>query len=218
MAAQTQAQAQIDRREVIAIIRALAKVRKFVVRYGEIREELSAMIEDDEEYYKVEDMLYEHISEGRIKHAYKIYDDVDGSDGDVIVVAPKELSAQQLATLEELARLYEFAKYDGSDDRAEIDAVIHNLVKMWFSSCTRVSSPAEAIYALAREYGLRVEEDDRLDSFSYRGNIYYSVEGLGVRLAKCVDYCNYCADFPNPSWSFIEKCYTWHFEGEEEGT
>jgi hypothetical protein len=211
---QAQNQTQVDRREIVAIVKALARTRMFVVRYRDVYEELASMIDSDEEFYEIENRLYEDISEGRIRYAYKIYADTEDSDNDVIVVTPDGLSEQQLAVIREIARLYAFAKYDGSDGRAELDVVIHNLVKMWFSSCTRATSPAESIIQLAKNYGLRVEEEDRVDNRTYTGSVYYSVEGLGVRIVRDVGYCNYCMDFPNMAWSFVEKCTEWRFESE----
>jgi hypothetical protein len=216
MAVQAQAVQEVDRREIIAIIRAVAKARKFAVWYSDIYDELSAMIESDDEFHRLENKLYEDIAEGRIRHVYRVGSACDDSDCDIIVVAPGELSARQLEMLRELAQLYQFARWDASEDRDELDAVMHNLVKMWFSGCTKAASPAETIYTLARAYSLKIEEDSRLSDFDYRGSIYYGVEGLGVRLEKRVDYCNHCVDFPDASQSFVEKCTVWRFEGEGE--
>jgi len=71
--------------------------------------------------------------------------------------------------------------------------------------------PAEAIYELAKNYGLEIEEED-LDRW-YVGQVFYRVEGLNVRLVKGIGYCNDCVNFSTNN-SFIEKCKSWYFEDE----
>jgi hypothetical protein len=207
---------QIDKREVIAIIRAIEKRRSFVVWYGDIYDELSKLIDDDDEFHKIENKLYEDINDGRIENVYWFRGTCDDSECDIVVVSPRKLlSDGALTVIEKLTRLYRFKGYDGDrDEREELTQTIHNLVKMWNSGCTNMSSPAEAVYMLARGYGLKIEEEPHLDRW-YAGKIYYTVEGLDKRIVKSLWYCNDCVDFSMNN-SFIEKCKSWHFEDDED--
>ena len=209
-----QAPVDIDKREIIAIINAVAKRRSFVVWYGDIYDELRNIVEDDDEFHEIENKLYEDIVDGKIKNVYRFWGTCDSSECDIVVVSPVELDERQLKILEELVRLYSFKRYDGDEDeRGELTLTIHNLIKMWSSSCLKTSSPAEAVYNLAKAYGLEIEEEEHLDRW-YAGNIYYTVERLDKRIVKSLWYCNDCVNFDTGN-NFIEKCKTWYFEGEE---
>jgi len=206
---------QIDRRAIIAIARAVAERKSFVVWYADVYDALRGMIEDDDEFHKVEDKLYEDIAEGRIKNVYRFGGPCDDSDCDIIVVSPIELDENQLEILRELSRLYSFKRYDGDEEeRRELTLVLHNLIKMWASGCLKISGPAEAVYMLAKRYGLEVEEEERLDRW-YVGQIFYRVQGLDVRIVKSLYYCNDCINFSTGN-NFIEKCKSWHFEDDED--
>ena len=205
-------QTQIDKRAIIAIARAVAEKRSFVVWYGDIYDALRDIIEDDE-FHEVENKLYEDVVNGRIKNVYRFWGTCDDSECDVVVVAPFELGEKQLKIIEELAQLYSFKGYDGDEkEREELTQTLHNLIRMWSSGCLKMSGPAEAIYELAKNYGLEIEEEEDLDRW-YAGKIYYRVEGLNVRLVKDIGYCNDCVNFSTNN-SFIEKCKSWHFEDE----
>jgi hypothetical protein len=210
---QNQPPQQIDKRAVIAIIRAIEKRRSFVLWYGDIYDELRSLIEDDDEFHEIENRMYEDIAEGRIENVYRFWGTCDSSECDIIIVSPIELDENQLRMLEELSRLYSFRGYDGDEEeREELTQTIHNLIKMWASGCLKMSGPAEGAYALAKRYGLEIEEEERLDRW-YAGKVFYRVQGLDVRIVKRLWYCNYCADFSTNN-SFIEKCKSWHFEDE----
>ncbi len=207
--------ATIDKRAIIAIIRAVAKKKSFVVWYGDIYDELRSLIEDDDEFHEVESALYDTIVDGKIRGVYRFWGVCGDSECDIVVVSPVELGEDKLKMLRELSQLYSFKGYDGDEDeRGELTATIHNLVKMWSSSCLKRSSPAEAIYNLAKAYGLEIEEEPRLDKW-YTGVIYYTVEGLDKRIMKSLWYCNDCVNFDTNN-NFIEKCKSWHFEDEED--
>jgi hypothetical protein len=217
MNTQTQIQTpqQIDKRAVIAIARAVEKRRSYVLWYGDIYDELRSLIEDDEEFHRVENRLYEDIVDGRIRNVYRFWGTCDDSECDIIVVSPIVLNENQLKMLRELSRLYSFKRYDGNEEREELTLVLHNLIKMWSSSCLKISGPAEAVYELAKNYGLEIKEEEYLDRW-YAGNIYYTVEGLDDnRIVKTLWYCNDCVDFSTGN-SFIEKCKSWRFEDDEE--
>lgn len=68
----TQTQPQIDKRAIVAIARAVAEKRSFVVWYGDIYDALRDIIEDDE-FHEVENKLYEDVVNGRIKNVYRFW-------------------------------------------------------------------------------------------------------------------------------------------------
>jgi hypothetical protein len=210
---QTSQNPQIDKRAIIAIARALAQRRSFVVWYGDIYDQLRDMIENDDEFHEVENKLYEDIVESRIKNVYRFWGTCDDSDCDIVIVSPRELSDGELKIVEELTQLYRFKGYDGDEDeREEMTQTLHNLIKMWNSGCLKMSEPAEAVYVLAKNYGLEIEEEEDLDRW-YAGKIYYRIEGIETRIVKSIGYCNDCVDFSTNN-SFIEKCRSWRFEDE----
>ena len=212
---QTQTQNQIDKRAIIAIIRAIEKKRSFVVWYGDIYDELYEMIDDDDEFHETENKLYEDIVAGRIKNVHRFWGACDASECDIVVASPVELDESQLKMLKELAELYSFKGYEGDEDeREELTLTLHNLIKMWSSGCTKMSGPAEAIFELAKNYGLEIEEEERLNHW-YVGQVLYRIEGLDRRIMKDIGYCNDCIDF-SMNENFIEKCKSWHFEDDED--
>jgi hypothetical protein len=214
-AARQQNSAPIDKRGVIAIINAVAKKRSYVIWYGDIYDRLRELIDDDDEFHEVENRLYDDIVDGRIKNVYRFWGPCDDSECDIVVVSPVELDEEKLKMLKELTQLYNFKGYDGDEDeREELTQAIHNLVKMWSSSCLKMSSPAEAIYNLAKAYGLEIEEEERLDRW-YAGQVFYRIEYLETRIVKDIGYCNDCINFGTNN-NFIEKCRSWHFEDEVE--
>ena len=212
---QNETQTQIDKRAVIAIARAVAEKRSFVVWYGDIYDQLRGLIEDYDEFHEVENKLYEDVVEGKIKNVYRFWGTCGDSECDIVIVSPRELSEGKLKIIKELTQLYRFKDYDGDEDeREELTQTLHNLVKMWASGCMHISGPAEAIYELAKNYGLEIEEEERLDRW-YVGQVLYRIEGLDVRIMEDIGYCNDCIDFDTNN-NFIEKCRSWHFEDETE--
>jgi hypothetical protein len=205
----------VDKRAIMAIINAVARRNSFVVWYGDIYDELRKLIEDDDEFHKIENKLYDDIVEERIKNVYRFWGPCGDSECDIVVLSPVGLNEEQLKIIKELAQLYSFKQYDGDEDeREELTTTIHNLVKMWSSSCLKISSPAEAIYDLAKTYNIEIKEEGRLDKW-YTGEIYYTIEGLKTRVVKSLWYCNDCVNFSTNN-NFIEKCKSWHFEDDEE--
>ncbi len=205
---------QVDKRAIAAIIRAIYDTRSFVVWYGNIYEPLRYMINDDDEFHEIENKLYEDIVEGRIKNVYRFQGPCGDSECDIVVISPIELDENQLKMLSKLTELYRFKGYDGDEsEREELTQTLHNLVKMWASGCLRMSSPAEAVYMLARRYGLEIEEEEHLDRW-YAGKVLYHIEGLDTRVVKWIDYCNDCIHFSTGN-NFIEKCVGWRFEDED---
>jgi hypothetical protein len=202
-------QVQIDKKIATALIRAVAEKNSFVMRYGDIYDQLDGLVEDDDEFYRLEDKMYEAISEGLLHGVYKFPGPCEDSDCDIVVVSPEPLSEEALKVIEYIASLYQFSPYDGSGERREVDRVIHNFVKMQASGCLEVASPAKAVYALAKAHGLTVQDELQLDEW-YTGKVIYRIEGLDKSVVKEVYYCNRCVSFPDNE-SFIEKCRSWRF-------
>jgi len=211
---QNQEQNQIDKRAIMAIVHAVTEKRSFVVWYGDIYYELHGLINDDDEFHEVENRLYENIAEMRIRNVYRFQGPCGDSDCDIVVVSPSELDESQLNMLRELSQLYRFKGYDGDEDeREELTLTLHNLIKMWSSSCLKKSSPAESVYTLAKNYGLEIEEEEQLGRW-YTGQVFYRINSLDTRVVKEIFYCNDCIDFSTNN-NFIEKCTSWRFEDEE---
>ncbi len=213
MEIQTQNQIQIDRRIITAILRAVAERNSFVVRYHDIYDQLDGLAEDGGKFYRLEDKAYEAISEGLLRGVYKFPGPCEDSDCDIVVVSPEPLSEEALRVIEYIASLYQFRPYDGSGRREEVDRIIHNFVKMQTSSCLEVSSPAKAVYELAKAYGLVMHEKAQLDEW-HVGRVIYEVKGLDRLVVKEIYYCNRCLSFPDNE-QFIEKCRSWRFAGKE---
>ena len=210
MGAQNQTQ-QIDKRAILAVIKAVAKTNSFVMPYAVVMDELSEMIEDDDEYYKVEDELYDALYMGKLKYVYDIYR-FDDSSADLIVVSPIELSKEQLQILHEVASVYAYEDeaYDA------VVTVINNLIEKWASNCLEVKKPATAVFVLAKEYGLNVKViEDETKREPYTGRIVYDIDGV-VNVVKHVFYCNNCINGARFNGTFIEKCSSWEFEDNSE--
>ena len=201
-------QTQIDRRIITAIIRAVAERGSFVVQYRDIYEQLNRIIKNSGEFYKLEGATYEAVSEGLLRGVYKLPGPCEGGDCDVIVVSPEPLSRETLKVIEYIASLHQFRLYDG--EKEEVDRVIHNFVKMQTSSCLEASSPARAVYEVAKAHGLAVREEVQLDEWG-GGKVTYKIDGIYKSVVKEIYYCNRCLSFYDDE-EFIEKCRSWHFE------
>jgi hypothetical protein len=207
MEVQIKNQTQIDRRIIKAVLRAVVERNSFVVLYRDIYGQLRRLVEDDDEFYKLEDAAYEAISEGLLRGVYKLPGPCEDSSCDIVVASPEPLSREVLDVVEHLAGLYQFKLYDGK--RSEVARVLHNFVKMQVSGCLEAASPAKAVYSLAKTYGLAVQEEAQLDEW-HVGEIIYKIEGLNRPVVKEVYYCNNCVNF-HINDQFIEKCRSWRF-------
>jgi hypothetical protein len=198
----------VDRREVLAIIRAVERNRSLVLWYEDVVRELHNVAEGD--FDELNNKLYKDIMEGRIKNVYGFIGPCSVATCDVVVVAPEALSKRQLNMIEELAKLYRFKGYDGNDEYVEAARTIHNVVKMWASRCHRMSDPAEAVYVLATSYGLVVGEEPRLNKWGV-GKVYYKIVGLDAYVVKKVFRCSGCVDILMTR-NYVGECTSWHFE------
>jgi hypothetical protein len=200
---------QIDKRAVIAVLRAVAERNSFAVRYSDVYGQLRWLVAG-EELYELENEMYEAISEGLLRGVYKFPGPCEDGSCDVVVVSPKPLSEEALKVIKHVAPLYQLCPYDGNRDRTEVDVVIHNFVKTQVSGCLEVASPAKAVYELAKAYGLAVQEEAQLDEWG-TGKVVYRIEGIYKPVVKEVYYCNKCLSFPDGE-DFAEKCRSWRFE------
>lgn len=197
---ETQKAGQVDKRVVLAIIKALMRVGKLVVPREVVEEELRQMVKNDDEFWE---LLYElDFSESMRKHVYPFYD--------WLVTSPRKLSDEQLATLNELGRLYNFEKtfdyepFEGYKDA--IINVVHTLIKMWNDPCFGLVSAAEAAYDLAVFNGLdtkKVEDTLHKDPDGI-GHITYSIEDsilVSMSLSPCI-----CGEERGDctKWEFVE--------------
>jgi len=197
-------------RAIIAIIKTVAEYNRFIIPYGAITDVLDEMIEDVDEYSKVENELYDALNEGRLKYVYDIYQ-FDDSSSDLIVVSPKELNKEQLQILHEIASVYAYndKTYDA------VVMVINNLIEQWASDCLEVKHPASAIFVLAKEYGLDIKIiKDETKREPYTGRVVYDINGI-VTVTKRVFYCNNCINGDWFNGTFIEKCKTWEIGNQD---
>jgi hypothetical protein len=194
----------VDRREVLAIIRAIERSRSFVLWYEDVVRELRNIAGDE-----LSDRLYEDIMERRISNVYGFPGPCSTAACDVVVVAPETLSEKQLNMIAELAKLYRFKGYDGDSEYVEVARTIHNFVKMATSGCYCMSDPAEAAYVLAASYGLVSKEEARLNRWGV-GKVVYEVEGLNARIVKELFYCNGCIDSLMGN-NYMDLCVAWRF-------
>jgi hypothetical protein len=200
----------VDRRAIIALIKAVAGFDSFVIPYSAVMDELSDMIEDYDEYHKIEESLYDAIYDGKLEYVYNIYQ-FDDFTMDLIVVSPEPLSKEQLQILHEIASVY-----DTETDDAVV-MIINKLVEKWTSSCLEVSGPAKAILTLAKKYGLNVRlVTDETKREPYTGRVVYDIENA-VTVVKHVFYCNNCINGDWFNGTFIEKCETWEIADDEGG-
>jgi len=218
---QTQQAQQIDKRAILAVIKAVAKNNSFVIRFGDIEDELAGMVEDEEEFDRLrEELLYS--SQERLKYIYYIYENERESWFDRVVVSPIELNENQLRVLSEVAELLDYGfsrdEYENRNIDEVITKVINGLVRKWSMSCTEDSTPALAVYKIAKSHNLDVQVvKEHPASLGSGGSVTYSIEGA-IKVTKWYWYCNDCI-IPAGN-NFIEKCSTWDFEdnGKQDTT
>ena len=195
---------KIDKRAILAVIRAVARKDSFVFRSAHVEEELARMVEDEDEFARLRDELLYHL-EG-LKYVYRVYEDDRDSSLDRIVVSPVELDDKQLYALTEIANLSPY-----HDDI--INKVINGLIWRWSVTCLEDSTPALAVYRIAKAHGLDVQVvEEHPASLGSGGSVTYSIEGV-VKVMKWYWYCNDCI-IPAGN-NFIEKCSSWKFVGVE---
>jgi hypothetical protein len=137
-----------------AIVAEVANRVRFTVPFTAVLKRLKGMAETDGEAYELGVELYRLLNEGAIRYAYLI-----GSKQSRVVVSPAELTSEQLSVLREVGRLYTTQCVGCSETASKktVDAVIDGLVSVFTRRENLVSTPALAVYLLAKNYGLRIE-------------------------------------------------------------
>jgi hypothetical protein len=124
----------MDERVVESVIRAVLRRKSFVVRFGDVEDELRRLVTSEDEFKKLRHELFGKINPISARgnydtcYIYRIYED-SLRDNDVIVVVPFCLDDEsEKPTLEELGKLYR--EKDEKLHKA-LDSVINELIKVW---------------------------------------------------------------------------------------
>ena len=154
----------IDSRILEAIIRAVYNYDSFVLKYSWLEDELKAIVKDDSEYRRLEEEMYELISDGRIKNVRIIFRHIDSIGDSVVAVAPCTLTEGQWRELEDLTDLYDYAGYEDPSayrhdfvvkrDRPSLDFVLHNIIRAWCRMLYGDSNALAVYNALNETYRL----------------------------------------------------------------
>jgi hypothetical protein len=173
----------IDKRLVKAIVAEVAYRKRYTIPFTAVLNRLKKMAETDGEAYELGVELYRLLNEGAIKYAYLI-----GSKQSRVVVSPAELTSEQLSVLREVGKLYT-TWCEGCSETASkktVDAVIDGLVSVFTRRENLVSTPALAVYVLARNHGLKIEPMPPSEDHTWYGSRYlkevgaFRIEGAGV--------------------------------------
>jgi hypothetical protein len=181
----------VDRRFVKAIVAEVADKKRYVVPFTAVLNGLKEMTANDGEAYELGVELYKALNEGAIRYAYLI-----GSKQSRVVVSPAELTSEQLSVLREVGRLYTTQCVGCSETASKktVDAVIDGLVSVFTRRENLVSTPALAVYVLARNHGLRIEPTSFDEDHIWYGSRYlkvveaFRIEGAGVIIHGASDY------------------------------
>jgi hypothetical protein len=206
---------QVDKRIILAIIRVLEENESFVFKYGDIEDALQEVIEDEDEYHKVEDAFYNLLLEvKKLKHIYYIYEDERESYFDRVVVTPIELSNEQLRMIEEVVGILNYLPYEDDEEAWDVvNMVINSLVRRWSREKYVRASFAYTAYVLAKEYGLSVKifysnSPAGVTSSLYATHVEYNIED-SIRIAwDGPSYCTIEEPEPKPycgDWSFVDE-------------
>jgi len=138
----------MDERITETIIRAMLRRMSYVIRYGDIEDELRKLVTSKDEFEKLRHELDNNINpitaRGKYDtcYIYRIYEDEESRMNDVIVVVPFCLSDEfEKPTLEELGRLYR-----DKGLRKALDSIINELIKAWARD---VDAPVDVIDAVS---------------------------------------------------------------------
>jgi hypothetical protein len=144
----------VDSRAIKAMIWEIKDKKRYVVPFTAVLTRLKGLTEDDGEAYELSSELYKALNEGRIRHAYLI-----GTKRSRIVLAPVELTSEQLLVLREVGRVYTVRCLQCPEipNENSIDAVVNALVDALSTRDNLVPSPALAVYVLAKNNGLGIQ-------------------------------------------------------------
>ena len=159
---------QIDRRAITAVMHALLYTKEptLIIEYKVVKTTLALMLVDDyDEYKKVDEELHNALVNRRLKYVYLIYKDDDYDGFDLILISPIELNNDQLAIISSEARLYGSILQDSYLRLAEnaelyrtLERTISALVAKWAGKDSVADAVLGAAAALAREYGLDAKD------------------------------------------------------------
>jgi hypothetical protein len=155
---------QVDKRSITAIINAMLYTKEptLVTQYKIVKSALALMLVDDyDEYKKVDEELHNALVNRMLKHVYLIYRDDNYDDFDLILISPIELNNEQLAVITNETRLYGSILQDSYLRLAEnaelyraLERTINYLVVKWAGKDSVADAVLDAAAALAREYDL----------------------------------------------------------------
>jgi hypothetical protein len=138
-----------------AIIRAMLRRMSYVIRYGDIEDELRKLATSKDEFEKLRHELDDNINpivaRGKYDtcYIYRIYDDEESRRNDVIVVVPFCLGDEfEKPTLEELGRLYENKRRELHE---ALDSVINELIKVWARDVDAPVDVSDAVSLLRKK-------------------------------------------------------------------
>jgi len=148
----------MDERITEAIIRAMLRRMSYVIRYGDIEDELRKLATSNDEFEKLRHELDDNINpitaRGKYDtcYIYRIYEDEEPRRSNVIVVVPFCLGDEfEKPTLEELGKLYK-------DKRRELhealDSVINELIKVWARDVDAPVNVSDAVSLLKKKRSL----------------------------------------------------------------
>ena len=159
---------QIDRRAITAVMHAMLYVEEptLITQYKIVKTILALMLVDDyDEYKKVDEELHNALANRMLKHVYLIYKDDDYDGFDLVLISPIELNNEQLTIISKEASLYGSILQDSYLRLAEnaelyrtLERTISGLVAKWAGKDSVADAVLDAAAALAREYDLDAKD------------------------------------------------------------
>jgi hypothetical protein len=159
---------QIDKRAITAVMHAMLYTKEptLITQYEVVKSTLALMLVDDyDEYRKVDEELHNALVNRMLKHVYLIYKDSDYDDFDLVLISPIVLDNMQLAAISNEARAYGSILQDSYLRLAEhaelyrtLERTINYLVVKWAGKSSVADAVLDAATALAREYNLDAKD------------------------------------------------------------
>ena len=158
----------VDKRAITAVMHAMLYTKEptLMTQYKVVKSALALMLVDDyDEYKKVDEELHNALVNRMLKHVYLIYKDDDYDGFDLVLISPIELDNEQLAAISNEARLYGSILQDSYLRLAEhaelyrtLERTINYLVVKWAGKDSVADAVLDAAAALAREYDLDAKD------------------------------------------------------------
>ena len=200
---------QVDKRAIIALLRAIANSRSFAVWRDDFYDELQKLVSDEEKPWQVEDVFIEAVRSGRVPFVY-YFEGTDWSDFDTIAVIPIQLRPEHIAAMRYVHKLilddvlvhcndytickrHEVCEY-GSRESSTADAM-DALARIFLKETLgfKEIDVGYAIYVLAKYYNLDVKVVNRDEN-----RIIFKIPDVGVE----VWYYHYSKN--NRKWIMIK--------------